>query len=146
MNFEQIKNNSDSLIELLTAQCDDLETLLSLARAETAAVEQKNFQAVLEIVTERNLILQSLEVFQKQINALREDLIAAEKKSPQKDLASRIVEIANLTLAQDKKTKNLLTESRDEAVEELQKLEKSQRGANAYSPRNGKGLAYDKKA
>ena len=36
---QEITKNSDSLIELLTAQCADLEKLLTLAREETLAAE-----------------------------------------------------------------------------------------------------------
>lgn len=143
-DFDRIEKKSDSLIELLTAQCADLELLLSLARAETVAAEQQNFERILEIVSDRNRIAERLETFQQQISHLREDLAASESAKLQVK-AERIVEIANLTLAQDKKTKFFLSCARDEAVTGLSNIDKSQRGANAYSNAGAdKGLAYNR--
>ena len=49
----KIAENSDSLIELLSAQCGDLEMLLALSREETNAIERGNFESVLDIVSKR---------------------------------------------------------------------------------------------
>ena len=140
---QRIEKESDTLIDLLTAQCADLENLLALARAETVAAEEKNFEKILEIVSERSEIAHRLETFQRQISNFRENLESAEAVLMQNKTASRIVEIANLTLAQDKQTKLLLTADREEAATGLANLEKSQRGANAYLNAAGKGLAYN---
>jgi len=142
-NNGQIKTKSDSLIELLAAQCVDLEKLLSLARLETAAAKTGDFEAILDIVSERSLIANRLETFQQQITNLREHLTVSENAFLQTDVAAQIIEIANLTLVQDRKTKILLTARREESADGLYNLEKSQRGANAYLHGASKGLAYN---
>ncbi|MET0752706.1 MAG: hypothetical protein ABWZ66_05010 [Pyrinomonadaceae bacterium] len=141
---EKIVKKSDSLIELLSAQCADLENLLSLARAETAAAEREDFEEILLIVTKRDEISQRLETFQRQIGELRGFLGAHEANQKQNAIAERIVETANLTLAQDGKTKLLLSAVRENAAKELQNMEKANRGANAYLRDTRKGLAYNR--
>ena len=47
---ESIKENSDSLIDLLTDQCVELETLLSLAREETLAAKSGDFGAIMGFI------------------------------------------------------------------------------------------------
>lgn len=143
-NSEKIVKKSDSLIELLAAQCADLENLLALARAETAAVEREDFEEILTIVTKRDEISQRLETFQRQIGELRGFLGANETNQKQNSIAERIVETANLTLAQDGKTRLLLSAVRENAAKELQNMEKATRGANAYLRDTQKGLAYNR--
>lgn len=141
---EKIVEKSDSLIELLTAQCGDLENLLALARRETKAAEQNDFEAIFEIVSERSKVSCRLETFQQQINELRGFLSANESNSKQNEIAARITEIGNLTLAQDGKTRTLLIAARDSAALELQNIEKANRGTNAYLRDTRKGLAYNR--
>jgi hypothetical protein len=143
-NSENLKDRSDSLIELLTAQCSDLEKLLRLAREETLAAQQGKFFKILDIVSERAEITQKLETFQQQISELRNCLESNVENVTQQNSVNRIIELANLTLVQDKKTKLLLTASREENTESLQNLEKSQHGTNAYLREERKGLAYSR--
>lgn len=138
----KIIKNSDSLIELLTAQCGDLEQLLALARAETTATGQGNFEGVLDIVSKRAELSQRLETFHQQIAELREHLGNNASVALNHEITARVIEIANLTLAQDQKTKMLLTDARENAVSELNNLEKSNRGTNAYLREETKGLSY----
>lgn len=140
---EKIINQSDSLIELLTAQCADLENLLALARCETVAAEQKDFEEILRIVTERGAIGQRLETFQQQIIELRGFLGAQTDNFQQNEIAKRVVEVANLTLIQDRKTKLLLTGVCESVALEMQNTEKSFRGTSAYLSEARKGLACD---
>lgn len=142
---EQIINNSDSIIELLTAQCADLEKLLNLAREETLAAEQGNFLGILDIVSDRERIGKRLETFHKQIAELRTGLGENEETFRRNEIAKRVVEIANLTITQDKQTRLLLNTSREKSANELNNLEKSYRGNNAYLREHKKGLAYDRK-
>ena len=135
----ELINNSDSIIDLLTAQCGDLEKLLALAREETRAVQDEKFEDVFDIVSERTSITNRLETFQHQISELREHIAAPLSSA----LTTRIVEVANLTLIQDRQTKLLLTGARDKATAALSNLDKSQRGRNAYLREETRGLAYD---
>ena len=141
---EEITNKSDSLIDLLTAQCADLENLLTLAREETLAAEQGNFLGILDIVSDRERIGKRLETFHRQIAELRTGLGENNETFRRNEITKRVVEIANLTIAQDKKTQLLLQTSREKAAEELNNIEKSYRGNNAYLREQKKGLAYDK--
>lgn len=140
----QIAENSDSLIDLLTAQCGDLEKLLALSRAETNATERGNFEEVFDIVSQRAELGSRLESFQRQIAELREHLGTNARAAFNNDLTARIVETANLTLAQDQKTRLLLTDARETAAAELNSLGKGQRGANAYLREQTKGLSYNR--
>ena len=142
---EKIKNQSDSLIRLLTAQCADLETLLVLAREETVAAERLDFDEILRIVRRRDEIGARLETFQRQIGELRSFLSSNETDNAKhRKCAGRVIEIANLTLAQDGKTKLLLAAARENAAEEMQTSEKNLRLGGAYLRGCQKGLAYSR--
>lgn len=138
---EKILNHSDSIIALLTAQCADLENLLSLARRETAAAEKGDFEEILRIVTERDFLSRRLETFQRQIGEFR-GFLETKRDPKQNEIAERIVEIAALTQAQDRKTEKLLSAARETTALELQNTEKAVRGTNAYLRAARKGLAY----
>ncbi len=137
---ENIKNKSESLIEILTEQCSDLENLLSLAREETNAAKQGNFGRIIDIYSERDEIGKRLETFQKQITELREHL----DETIPNDVSNKIKEVVNLTLTQDKQTKKLLTTSRNETALELKNLNNTQRNTNVYLKERRKGLAFNK--
>lgn len=141
---EEITHKSDSLIELLTAQCADLEKLLNLAREETLAAERGNFLGILDIVSDRERIGKRLETFHRQIAELRTGLGEIDETVRRNEITKRVVEIANMTIDQDKKTHLLLNTSREKSANELNILEKSFRGNNAYLREQQKGLAYDK--
>jgi flagellar biosynthesis/type III secretory pathway chaperone len=136
--------HSDSLIELLAAQCVDLEKLLSLAKEETAAAEQGKFLKIWDIVSQRTAIGKRLETFHHQISEIRSHLESKGENLSQYDITNRVIELANLTLLQDQQTRFLLTESRKELSASLVNLDKSHHGTNAYLRENTKGLACDR--
>lgn len=140
----KVKNNSDSLIDLLGAQCSDLEQLLALAREETAAAQDSKFLKVWDIVSERAAIGKRLETYHRQIAELRGHLEKEGENITEFDITNRVIELANQTLVQDQKTRHLLTESREHAATGLRTLGKSQTGNNAYLRENTKGLAYSR--
>lgn len=143
ISSETINEKSDSLIDLLTAQCGDLEKLLALARQETRAAEEKDFEMIMEIVSERELLSRRLETFQQQISELRGKLTEADEINKTR-MSARVVELASQTLAQDVATRKLLTASRLEASNKIMNLSNTRRGANAYIGENKRGLAYDR--
>ena len=143
-NSDTVKNHSDSLIDLLGAQCSDLEQLLELAREETAAAQDGKFLKVWDIVSERAAIGKRLETYHRQISELRGHLEASGENISQFDITNRVIELANQTLVQDQQTRHLLTESREQAATGLRSLGKSQTGNNAYLRENTKGLAYSR--
>lgn len=142
MNQPPIVEKSDSIIELLAAQCSDLEKLLAAAREETRAAEAQDFERILEIVSERAQIGERLEVFQRRISELRGFLGDSAEINRHK-IASRIVEVASLTLEQDEKTRKLLTGVKEETALELRNLETGNRNANVYLRGRQTGLAYN---
>jgi len=143
MSYKQrLMENSDSLIGLLAAQCADLETLFDLAQRETEAAGQKDFESILDIVTERASIGEKLETYQRQIAELRRFLAAAESAYESSSLTARINKLAEQTLAQDAKTKLLLSETRDETSLELKNLAIAKRGVSVYLQGMEKGLSY----
>lgn len=139
----RLNENSDSLIGLLTAQCLDLEVLFGLAQRETAAAERKDFEAVLSIVTERALIGQKLETYQRQIAELRRVIDGSAEAYKTAPVSTRIIELAEQTLAQDNKTKMLLTGAREETALELRNLATGKRGVSVYMREEQKGLSYN---
>lgn len=141
---ESVKANADSLIELLGAQCSDLEQLLALSRAETEAAKDGQFLRIMDIVTERAAIGKRLETYHRQISELRGNLEAAGHSVSQYDITNRVIELANSTLVQDQQTRVLLSASRDEAVTGLNTLNRGQNSSNAYLRENTKGLSYSR--
>lgn len=141
---DSVMENSDSLIELLGAQCSDLEQLLALARQETAAAQEGKFLKIWDIVSERAAIGKRLETYHRQISELRGNLEAAGENVNQFDITNRVIELANSTLVQDQKTRSLLAASRDQAAEDLKSLGKGQVGSNAYLREKTKGLSYSR--
>jgi len=143
-SYDNLAKNSDSLIGLLAAQCSDLEKLLALAREETLAAQQGKFLKIWDIVSERDAIGKRLETFHHQISELRGHLESKGESVNQYDITNRVIEFANMTLAQDQKTRLLLTTSQEQATEGLSNLEKSHHGTNAYLRETTKGLAYNR--
>ncbi|MEQ1645197.1 MAG: hypothetical protein ABL959_17235, partial [Pyrinomonadaceae bacterium] len=129
---ETVKRNSDSLIELLGAQCSDLEQLLALAREETIAAQEGRFLKVWDIVSERAAIGKRLETYHRQISELRGHLESEGENISQYDITNRVIELANSTLVQDQITRSFLTASRDEASDGLKSIARSQPGHSAY--------------
>lgn len=136
--------SSDTLVELLTAQCSDLEKLLSLAKEETVAAEKGKFTRIWDIVSERNILGKRLETYHQQIAELRTAIESQGEKVGNYDVTDRVVELANLTLIQDQQTRKLLTESRELTSTEMINLEKSNTGTKVYLRQPTRGLSYDR--
>lgn len=141
---EAVKKHSDTLIGLLAAQCGDLERLLALARAETEAAEAGNFEAVLEIVSERAMLGERLEVFSRQVAELRDRLGETGEAVLQNPVAARTTKIISEILRQDSRSRPLLAAAGHDAKTELVKLDSSQRLSSAYTRDSIKGVAYSR--
>lgn len=141
---DHLLETSDTLVELLTAQCSDLEKLLSLAKEETVAAEKGKFTRIWDIVSERNILGKRLETYHQQIAELRTALESRGEKFGNYDVTDRVVELANLTLIQDQQTSKLLTESRELTSTEMINLEKSNTGTKVYLRQPTRGLSYDR--
>ena len=123
---------ADSLLDLLIAQCVDLEALLKLSRAEASAVEARDFDAVIRITAERSTLGERLEVYHRQIADMRQRLGAAAESVMQSPTATRIAELVNGIVAQDGITRPMLLEVRQQIDLERRQLNQMQRGLTAY--------------
>ena len=138
---KKIEKNAESLIDLLTEQCADLEQLLLLARQETDAAKKGNFAKIIDIYEERSELGAKLETFQQQITELREKL---DQKVPA-TISNKISEVVTQTLAHDSETTKLLAAANEETTAELAKLEKAKINTRHYSVEKKKGLALELK-
>lgn len=127
-----LTTEADSLLNLLIAQCLDLEALLKLSRGEATAVEARDFDAVIRLTAERATLGERLEIYHRQVAELRERLGAAAETVMQSPTATRIMELVNGIVAQDNYTRPLLLEVRQEIDQERQRLNQAQRGLTAY--------------
>ncbi len=127
-----IEAQADSLIEILADQCTDLETLLALARSETAAVEQGDFGEVIRVVSERAALGERLESYHRQISELRGRLGDAAAPSSHDAVTARSIELVVEIQAQDARTRPLLLAARGELSGENAKVNRARRGVVAY--------------
>jgi hypothetical protein len=123
---------ADSLFDLLSAQCADLEALLALARGETVAVQGRNFDELIRITAERATLGERLEVYHRQIAELRQRLGTTAESALQSPSAVRITELVNSVQTQDQQTRPLLLRMREEIGEESKKLNHTARSLTAY--------------
>lgn len=136
------------MLDLLIAQCSDLEALLGLARREEAAVQARDFDELLQVVSERATLGERLAVHQRQIADLRQQLGAsgAFERACQSDVAQQTTALVHEIQATDARTQPLLLATRQTINEEQQRLERGQRGVNAYLREGRMSYAWDQRA
>jgi septation ring formation regulator EzrA len=139
-DYETILKNSESIVDILSAQCEDLESLLSLARQETEAVKKGDFLSLVDIVSERARIGERLETFQRQTVDLKQCI---EGSPMARSLASRVVEVARLTIEQDRSTTERLSKQNSAASEQISRIGKGKTSIARYMQTDGKGLVCD---
>lgn len=127
-----LTTEADSLLELLIAQCEDLEALLVLSRNETAAVEARDFDEVIRITAERATLGERLEVYHRQVAEMRQRLGAAAETVMQSPTVTKITELVHGILAQDSCTRPRLLALRADVEQQRQHLTRAQRGLTAY--------------
>lgn len=139
-----IELHADTLCELLTAQCADLEALLLLARHETVAAERDDFDRLVQIVQDRTELGERLEVYHRQIADMRQQMNIDYIDD---DIAASTIRLIVEIQAQDRKTHDLLRVAQNETGTKLARLQQTQRGRNAYLREPPRGsVAYDQKA
>jgi hypothetical protein len=127
-----IEAMAEPLMDILAAQCADLEALLALSRSEAAATERKDFEEVMRVVAERASIGERLESYHRQMAEMRARMGGAADAAIGGPVASRICALIVDIQAQDAKTLPLLTAAHQEAREGIQRIDVGRRGANAY--------------
>ncbi len=146
-NIKTISSQADSLIELLVAQCVDLEALLKLARRETAAAEEQDFAELLNVTRERANLGERLETYHRQIADLRATMDSAAEVVIQSTVAKEAIRLALAIQSQDSTTSSMLTTIRVDTNESMTRLDHGRRGSLAYlsEGRTG-GLKCDRRA
>jgi hypothetical protein len=139
-DYETVLKNSQSIVDLLSAQCEDLESLLALAREEAEAVKKGDFLSLVDIVSDRARIGERLEVFQRQTIDLKQCL-AGEVEA--RKLAERIIEVARLTVEQDRSVNEGLAKAQKEASDQINQIGKGKTSITRYMQLDGKGLVCD---
>ena len=142
-----ITPHADSLIELLVAQCADLEALLSLARQQEAAATGGDFAEIMRLVGERATLGERLEIYHRQVAEVRARVGANAESVLRGETAQRAVKLVTDIQAQDARTRPLLAAARDEASDSLTRLDRTRRTANAYAraPQRAASVACDQR-
>ncbi len=128
-----VVQQAEPLIEILAAQCTDLEALLRLAQRETAAAERKNFGEMMQVIDERATLGDRLEVYHRQIAEMRTRLSDA-SLTPilSSEVAQQTVRLAADIQAQDARTRPLLLQARTDTLLQLNQTQQSRKGVGAY--------------
>jgi hypothetical protein len=135
-NNQDGKNNishpqADSLMDLLIAQCSDLETLLGLARRENVAAQSDDFGELFAVYGERAELGDRLESYHRQVAELRDRLgHCAVNTDPV--LSTKTVQLVVEIQAQDKQTTSLLIAHQALTKDELARLGYQQQNSLAY--------------
>jgi hypothetical protein len=141
-----IVGHSDSVMEILAAQCGDLEALLALARLEREAVEKQDFTALFEIVGERATLGERLEVYHRQISSLRLAMGEKNLSDYPGNPAARASHLVEQILEQDAYTRPLLVAAFRDTGERINDVVHKQQRSRAYVREgNTKSLAYDRR-
>jgi hypothetical protein len=135
-----IEPQAESVLEILAAQCADLEDLLDLARRETTAAEQGNFEELMRITSVRATLGERLEVYHRQIAEMRARMGEAGEPAFRSAMAERAVALAVDIQTQDARTRPLLAAHRDEAAAALAHLSQTRRHVSAYL-RDGRSVS-----
>ena len=134
-------------MELLVAQCTDVETLLALARRETVAAESNDFRELIAVVEERATLGERLESYHRQIADLRALMGGTAEPSGQSAVANETIRLAVEIQTLDTKTTALLTAARTHTRLEISQLDQGRRRSVAYlSDARASGFNCDRRA
>lgn len=133
----------DSLIDILFAQYGDLEALLALARRETVAVEEQDFERVFEVMKERATLGDRLEVYHRQLAEMRARLGEVLDPALASPVAARTTAIVAAIRLQDARTRPLLLAARDDAQQQSLRADQARRNLGAYARNHQAALACD---
>ena len=141
-----ITQESNTLIDLLVAQCSDLQKLLSLARRETVAVQENDFDELLSITSERTKLGNRLESYHRQIAELRDAMGETGERIIESNVAREAVKLVTEIQTSDAASKTALALARTQTGESLSRLERGHRSSAAYL-QDGKrnSLNYDQR-
>jgi len=137
-----INDNSNSIIEILVAQCQDLEKLLVLAKQETLVLQKNDFEQLFIIIKERATLSSRLELYHKQLADLR-SAITQNQVTPE-NIVNTTVDLVSAIQTQYAQNGLLLLEAKEKLFKERQQLEQTRRGVDSYlHSYNPTSVAYD---
>jgi hypothetical protein len=123
---------SDSVMDLLVAQCSDLEGLLALSRREALAAKSEDFGELLVVFDERARLGARLESYHRQVAELRDTFGQGFGTFADLPLAAKTAQLVTEIQRQDVETTALLRTSQTKAAEEIARLDIGQRNSVAY--------------
>lgn len=139
-----IDPNVDSVMDILVAQCRDLEVLLNLARQETNAIEKQDFDNLINVVSERSIIGKRLESYHRQLAELRSQFGDLAMAKIFNDAATtRCVTLISQIQTQDNHNQNMLVASRASLVQEAKQVTQAQQHLKAYGANSTISIACD---
>ena len=135
-----VEPHIESLMEILFAQCNDLEALLALAQRETGAAQQHDFDQILEVVKQRATVGDRLEVYHRQLAELRARLGEALDPALNNPVVARTLALVATIKLQDDHTRPMLIAARGEALKQSLRVDRAQRNLGAYT-RKGQAIS-----
>ena len=140
---QHLETHADSVLDLLIAQCTDLEVLLALARREEEAAIQQDFDELLHIISARASLGERLEVYHRQIADLRQQFDLANLWT--NGVTQKTTALIHEIQVTDARTRPLLLAARTELGAEQQRVQRGQRGVNAYLHAGYSAIACDQR-
>ena len=138
-----VEERAETVLDLLIAQCSDLEALLALARREEEAAIQQDFDELLHIISARATLGDRLEVYHRQIAELRHQFDAANAWPA--NVTQKTTALIQEIQVTDARTRPLLLAVRTELGAEHQRVQRGQRGVNAYLHAGHSAIACDQR-
>ncbi len=135
-------------MDLLIAQCSDLESLLALARRETIAAEESDFSELMTVAEDRVALGERLQNYHLQIAELRALLGRSVEPLFQSPVAEETVRLAVEIQALDARTTTKLTTTQAETRAAIAGLDQGRRNFVAYlqSDTRASGFNCDRNA
>ena len=127
-----LESRADSVMDILAAQCVDLEKLLALAQRETAAASTGEFEEIVRIVAERATLGERLEIYHRQLAELRSRFGDAGDNLKSSDIARQTTQLITAIQSQDARTRPMLAAARSEIDTTLSRLSATRHGLNSY--------------
>lgn len=119
-------------MDLLVAQCSDIESLLGLARQETRAAEEQNFSELFRVAEDRATLGERLQIYHQQISELRTLLGPSVEHLFGGPVAKEAVRMAVEVQTIDKRTTVLLSEAKNQTRISIAGLDRNRRNFVAY--------------
>lgn len=140
-----VEPHIDSLMEILFAQYDDLEALLTLARSEVIAAERHDFDQILELVKQRATLGDRLEVYHRQIGELRARLGEVAESALESPVVAQTESVVAAIKLEDSRSLPRLIAARDESLKQSMRVDQARRNLGAYAKNGQTGsVACDK--